>query len=192
MAARSKSCVPPVLTVKPKTRCAQSVNATKQSQLYFSVPSWIYMPNLSSQESLTFCTIKGFFDERISHLITLFGKRIEFDWDFVDGFAYRIKPIKGSYGKWYYSKNDVFVLRSCQLCLAIGTTKKIKRQSVWKSYTDRFGKEYWERDSRYLCTVCRNKLKPLDKRLNDFFSCDYLIKQLSKEISNARKNQNNR
>lgn len=92
----------------------------------------------------------------------------------------------------YWLENPVTKLETCQLCGKTSTPKKVSHRIViyrWNCHD----KKDWSCESKsVLCMGCWNKVRPLVEREDEADDMKRFINQVKKEISNERKNQNDR
>lgn len=83
-------------------------------------------------------------------------------------------------------------VRHCDLCGKEGTTSTIyERNDVWGWNRD--GRDDYTTESKSaLCTSCWNKVRAIVRKQDEADECRRLLSQLTRSISNERKNQNDR
>jgi hypothetical protein len=83
-------------------------------------------------------------------------------------------------------------LTQCELCGFVSTSKKIVYRSDVSTWNWRHEKDWAAPSKSTLCMSCYNKVRPIDKRIQDIWASQLLINALKREVTNERKNQNNR
>lgn len=78
-------------------------------------------------------------------------------------------------------------LKACEVCKVMGTTKRVKSRNFAGGWPGELGEPKW-----VLCMKCWNRYQTLVRRTHGANECRRLINQLSKRISDERKNQDNR
>lgn len=129
-------------------------------------------------------------NEKLEHPLDR-KKRLGIDfvvkYDFEDGIGYRLKGL----GHVYWMNNPVTKLNTCDLCGKTSTPKKVNyRNDVYRWNGQ--GKDDYSPSKSLLCMSCWNKVKPLVKREEEADEMKRFINHMKKEISNERKNQNDR
>jgi len=82
-------------------------------------------------------------------------------------------------------------LSNCEICGVIGGPKKIKYRSDiygWDTPIHKRGNhpENYQHSKCMVCMSCRNKAWPAVKTKKGIEECQYLLKQLTKEITNVK------
>lgn len=124
----------------------------------------------------------------IARRYALIGKRVEFDFSAVDGFRAKAE---GQGQRWSFHENPVADLRTCDICGRIGAAKRVcYRNDVYRWNVD--WKDYTTTSKHMLCTGCWNKVRALVRKERKAGECSLLLNKLTRSISDARKDQNNR